>query len=75
MKYSIDVNGHHVCNYTCDFRYAEDGELVVEDSKGAGTAAKRDFKLVVKLMKACHGIEVRVTGVRLKRKGGKAARK
>ena len=64
VKFAIAVNGQHICNYTADFAYVEAGARVVEDSKGQGSAAQRDFKLVCKLMRAVHGIDVRITGVR-----------
>lgn len=58
VRYPLDVNGQPVCHYVADFTYAEDGSLVVEDSKGYRTP---EFILKSKLMRAVHGIEVRET--------------
>lgn len=57
-KYSIDVNGQHICTVIVDFDYLDHrtNEIVVEDVKGARTAL---FILKKKLMLACHGIEVK----------------
>lgn len=53
------VNGVKIARgYTGDFRYIEEGELVIEDSKGART---RDWPLRRDLMLACHGIKVLLT--------------
>lgn len=56
-KFSIDVNGTHVCNYFADFTYrlVETGEFVVEDAKGHKTAV---YKLKKKLVKAVFGIDI-----------------
>lgn len=45
--------------YTADFRYVEDGRVVVEDVKSKATAKLRDYVLRRKLMLYVHGIEVR----------------
>ena len=55
LKYSLDANGVHICNYVADFGYVEDGKLVIEDAKGFKTPV---YKLKKKLMKAIHGIEI-----------------
>lgn len=55
-RYDIVVNGEKICYYKADFRYIENGELVVEDVKGMQTSV---YKLKKKLVKACHGIEIR----------------
>lgn len=61
-KYDLWVNGHHVCDYTADFAYADfkSGNVIVEDVKSGGSATARDFRLRLRLMRAIHGIEVRV---------------
>jgi hypothetical protein len=63
IKYDIVVNGEKICRYIADFRYKEveeDGSTkeIVEDAKGVETA---DFKLKKKLMKAVHGIEIKLS--------------
>ena len=57
VKYSLDVNGVHICNYFADFVYYDFkfSKEIVEDSKGMRT---KEYKLKAKLMKACHGIEI-----------------
>ena len=57
VVYRLDVNGQHVCNYLADFVYfdTERGCEVVEDVKGFQTEIS---KLKLKLMEACHGINV-----------------
>ena len=47
--------------YVADFTYLENGELVVEDSKGVQTP---DFRIKRRLMITVHGIQIRLTGVR-----------
>jgi hypothetical protein len=58
VRYRIDVNGEHICDYIADFVYThwQYGE-VVEDVKGHSTA---DFRLKKKLMKAVLGIDVKL---------------
>ena len=66
VSFDIDVNGEHCCKYVADFVYTKEyrrplgghvQESVVEDVKGMATAM---FKLKAKLMRAVHGIDVRV---------------
>lgn len=62
VKYHMDVNDVHVCDYIADFKYEEliNGVWVwvVEDTKGYNT---KEFVIKRKLMLACHGISVRIT--------------
>jgi len=57
VRYRLDVDGLHVCDYIADFRYiSEPGQAeVVEDCKGFRT---REYVLKRKLMKAIHGIDI-----------------
>ena len=56
MRYPLRVADVLVCSYVCDFRYRDrQGVEIVEDSKGVETDV---FKIKVKLMLACFGIEV-----------------
>ena len=59
-KYIISVNGVRICSYSADFRYVENGQVVVEDAKSGGTRTPQ-YRLKVKLMKAVHGITIRET--------------
>lgn len=62
LTYRCEVNGLLICKYIADFQYEEliDGAWVrvTEDSKGFKTPA---YVLKRKLMRACHGIELRET--------------
>ena len=57
VKYSLDVNGVHICNYYADFVYWDYRfcKLIVEDTKGVKTGV---YSLKKKLMKACHDIDI-----------------
>lgn len=55
VRYPLDVNGVHVCDYIADATYERAENLVVEDSKGYRTPL---YALKAKLMLACHGITV-----------------
>ncbi len=65
-RFRLDVNGIHVCDYIGDWRYfdLERGCIVVEDAKGLMTP---ECRLKLKLMAACHGINVELV-----RRAGKA---
>lgn len=57
VPFEIIVNGQKVCTYRADFTYTgKDGQFVVEDAKGFKTP---EYRLKKKLVKACHGIEIR----------------
>lgn len=60
-KYKMVINGHKVCEYWADFSYTENGKPVVEDVKSPATRKDKVYVLKKKLMKACHGIEIRET--------------
>lgn len=58
VKYSLDVNDSHICNYNADFVYLDHkGVEVVEDVK---PRVWRDeiYLMKKKLMLACHGIVI-----------------
>lgn len=57
-RFEIEVNGQHICRYTGDFRYIENGVTIIEDVKGFRTPT---YRLKAKLMKAIHGIEIKET--------------
>lgn len=66
VRYRLEVNGVHICDYIADFVYldkmskrgADPWVQVVEDTKGVRTAV---YKLKKKLMLAIYGIEIRET--------------
>ena len=53
------INGVKVCTYIADFTYEELGGVVVEDVKSEFTRKDPVYRLKNKLMKACHGIDIR----------------
>ena len=58
VKFSIDINDQHICEYIADSTYyTKSGKYVVEDYKGVILDL---FKLKAKLVKALHGIEVKI---------------
>jgi len=54
------VNGRHVCDYEGDFSYylPETGQRVIEDVKSEITRKNRAYRIKVKLVHACYGIEI-----------------
>jgi len=63
VRFNLIVNDVKICAYVADFTYYEVNEagekfFIVEDAKGVETAV---FKLKNKLMKAIHGIDIRIT--------------
>lgn len=57
VRFSLDVDGHHICDYMADFCYFDNERQadVVEDTKGMITDVCR---LKLKLMAAVHGVDV-----------------
>ena len=57
VKYSLDVNGVHICNYIADFVYFDYrfSKVIVEDTKGKRI---QPYPIKKKLMKACHNIDI-----------------
>jgi len=57
VRFSLDVNGQHIADYLCDFKYfdIERGAEIVEDTKGIITDVAR---MKLKLMAAVHGVDV-----------------
>jgi hypothetical protein len=60
VKYELipKQDGERAVTYTADFRYRQDGELIVEDSKGMKT---QQYIIRRKLMLFMHKIKVRET--------------
>lgn len=58
VKYSIDINGVHVCSYFADFQYTNvaDGEVVTEDAKGFQTQV---YRIKKKLVRALYGVDIK----------------
>lgn len=57
VRFRMELNGVHICDYVADEVYFECGQRVVVDVKGVETA---EFKLKKKLMRAFFNIEVRL---------------
>lgn len=57
-KYPLEINGIKIGTYIGDFLYTENGQRVVEDTKGVKTPV---YKLKRRLMLALYGIEIRET--------------
>jgi len=60
-RYNLDVNGYRIAFYKPDFRYYDVklGQVIVEDVKGGPTNTPVS-KIKQKLMKAIHGIDVKI---------------
>ena len=71
-RFSLDVNGVHICDYIADYGYqcpvkaAAGTKLswisVTEDRKAGAITQTDVFKLKRKLMKALHNIDILITG-------------
>jgi hypothetical protein len=63
VRFRLDVNGQHIADYLCDFRYFDNerNAEIVEDVKGFQTEVSK-FKL--KLMAAVHGVNVELVRAR-----------
>lgn len=59
VSFTLAHNGVMLCKYVADFVYTENGKPIVEDVKGF---APPIFRLKAKLMKAFHGVDIRITG-------------
>lgn len=56
IKFPLEVNGEHICNYFADFCYDDsDGNVIVEDVKGVRT---KEYRVKAKLMKALYKIAI-----------------
>ena len=60
VKFSLDINGYHICNYFADFTYYQSKQLVVEDTK-SGPTKTPVYRIKKKLMQAIYGITIRET--------------
>lgn len=58
LCYPLVVNNVYIAKYEADFSYYEDGQLIIEDVKGAKT---REYIMKRRLMVACHNIHIRET--------------
>jgi hypothetical protein len=52
-KFSIDVNGIHICNYFADFMYKKDGVYITEDVKSPASRTPQ-YRLKIKLVNALY---------------------
>jgi ribosomal protein S8 len=57
-RYPLVVNDTNIGSYIADFRYRENGKVVVEDTKSDTTRKLPVYRLKRKLMKALHGIDI-----------------
>ncbi len=57
QRFSLDVNGVHICDYEADFTYRRNGQFVVEDVKSTATVT-RLYRVKKKLMLAVLGITI-----------------
>jgi Protein of unknown function (DUF1064). len=60
VKFSLDVDGVHICNYIADFAFDENGEVVVEDVKSTATMT-RVYLIKRNLMWALYRIRIKET--------------
>ena len=63
VRFNMVIDGQKICAYIADYTYYKpnkdsEDEFVVEDAKGVETDI---FKLKKKLMKALHGIEIKMS--------------
>lgn len=59
--YELKVNEQLICKYIADFVvYNNNGSVEVEDVKSVITAQLPAFRIKAKLMKAIHGIEIKI---------------
>lgn len=59
VNYALVVNGIHICDYRADAVYEEGARTICEDTKSVVTRKLPAYRIKVKLMQACHGIQVR----------------
>lgn len=59
VRFPLDVNGIHICDYVLDFRYTnQKGATICEDVKEKGGFTTDVYQLKKKLMFAIHGIKL-----------------
>jgi hypothetical protein len=58
--FRMEIRDQLVCTYIADFSYLDhESRLVVEDVKSPITRKDPVYRIKAKLLKACHGLEVR----------------
>lgn len=55
VRFRLEVNGVHICDYIADFIYIDHGRRVVEDFKGVRTT---EYQIKKRLMKALLNIDI-----------------
>ena len=60
-KYEFRHNGKLLMTYLGDFRYVENGKVIVEDVKSQGTQGNRVYRLKKRAMLVWYDIEIRET--------------
>jgi hypothetical protein len=70
-RFSLAVNGHHICDYVADYGYQSRQKNsagiwswveVVEDHKAGAITQTHVFRLKQKLLKAIYDIDILITG-------------
>lgn len=56
VPYLLKVNGIEIATYEADFVYEQNGQIVVEDTKGFATP---EYKIKRALMLALHGVQIK----------------
>lgn len=59
VVYALVCNGHLITTYKADFVYEDGAATVVEDRKSPRTRKLESFRHKVKMMHACHGLQIR----------------
>jgi hypothetical protein len=60
VRFDMCINGVFVCWYEADAVYVKNGATVVEDTKSPITQKNPVSRLKIKLMRAVHGIDVKI---------------
>lgn len=65
VRYPLRVDGVLIATMIPDFRYVEDGRVILDDTKGAKPTA--DWLIKARLLRALYPkVELRINGVRMK---------
>lgn len=59
VRFALNVNGIHICDYVADAAWTENGAEVVADTKSEATSKIQSYRIKKKLMLAIWSIEVK----------------
>lgn len=59
VPFALVVNGELIARYVADAVYVDGAATIVEDCKSPQTRKLEAFRMKVRLMQACHGLQVR----------------